>query len=273
MLTIASNVQSLMITNNLNNITKNISDTTTRISTGKRINSASDDPAGLQISTRMKTSIQGYGMAKQNISQGQAILNVMDAGLQGGVEILQSMRQLALESKNDTLSNEQRNSIQESFSALQKQYDQTISGSELFGKNLLENGAEDINIQSGIEAGQYSILSAVDSSSLTLGIDSGSIDISSISNSDLTIENLDTALETLSRNQAVVGAQYNGLESRMNVIDDISENTTDALSRVEDADMANETSKLQLLRVQQQMAMQALSFVNQAPSNILSLLR
>ena len=74
MLTIASNVQSLMVTNYLNNVTKDIGDTTNRISTGKRINSASDDPAGLQIATRMQTSIQGYGMVKQNISQGQALL-------------------------------------------------------------------------------------------------------------------------------------------------------------------------------------------------------
>lgn len=273
MLTIASNVQSLMVTNYLNNVTKDIGDTTNRISTGKRINSASDDPAGLQIATRMQTSIQGYGMVKQNISQGQALLNVMDSGLQGGVEILQNMRQLALESKNDTLSTEQRNNLQESFSALQKQYEQTINGSELFGKNLLANGADDINIQSGINAGQYSTLSAVDSSSVTLGVDAGNIDISTIANSDTTIEALDSALETLSMNQAVVGAQYNALESRMSVVDTMNENTTDALSRVEDADMAAETSKLQLLRAQQQMAMQALSLVNQAPTSVLSLLR
>ena len=74
-------------------------------------------------------------------------------------------------------------------------------------------------------------------------------------------------------NQAVVGAQYNALESRMSVVDTMNENTTDALSRVEDADMAAETSKLQLLRAQQQMAMQALSLVNQAPTSLLSLLR
>jgi flagellin len=273
MLSIASNISSQRIVSLLNNIGVGIDKSTNNISTGKRINSAADDAAGLQISTRMKTDIQGYGVVQNNISQGQSLLNVMDSGLQSGIEILQGMKQLALESKNDTLSTGQRNALQESFSNLQQQYDQTINGSELFGKSLLTSGAGDIDIQTGVNAGQKTTLSAVDSSSTTLGIDSGTIDISTIANSDMTIESIDSAIDTLSLNQATVGAQYNGLESRNNVVKNITENTTSALGRIEDTDMAKETSNLQMLQVKQQMALQVLQMVNQYPSNALSLLR
>lgn len=273
MLSIASNIQSLKVTNFINNINKGIETATDRISSGKRINSAADDPAGLQIATRMTSTIQGLEMASQNIRQGQSLLNVTDAGLQSGIEIVQSMRQLALESKNGTLSNEQRGALQESFSALQNQYEQTISGSELFGKNLLTASAEDIRIQSGANAGQYNTLSAVDSSSATLGIDAGSINISTVGGADSTIAQLDTALESLALNQGIVGGQANGLESRLNLVKNLGENTATSRSRIEDADLAKETSDLQLLQVQQQVALQALQMVGQMPNNALSLLR
>ena len=273
MLSIGSNVQSLQVLNIINTINEGIETSTNRISSGKRINSAADDPAGLQIATRMTSSIEGLQMASQNIRQGQSLLNVADAGLQSGVEILQGMRQLALESKDDTLSTEQRTALQESFSALQNQYVQTIEGTELFGKNLLTAGAEDIRIQSGANAGQYNTLSAVDSSAASLGVDTGSINISTIADSDNTLTQLDSALESMALNQATVGAQYNALESRLSVVNTTAENQVSARSRIEDADMAKETSNLQLLQVKQQVAIQALSMVNQYPTNALSLLR
>ena len=128
------------------------------------------------------------------------------------------MKELALESKNGALSPEGRAAIQVSFSELQEQYNETIEGSNLFEKNLLTAGAQNIKIQSGANAGQYSTLRAVDASSTNLGVDSGTINVSDPANADLSIEALDLALEEMGRNQASIGAQHRSLDTRSNDI-------------------------------------------------------
>jgi flagellin len=273
MISIASNIQALKALNSLNQVTKDINHTSNVISTGKRINSAKDDPAGMQIANRMTSHIKGYSVVKQNISQGQSILDVTSSGLDNGIEILQKMKDLALESKNGTLSTDNRAALQESFNILQEQYNETIEGSSIFDKNLLTSGASSIRIQSGVDAGQYNTLSAVDASSTTLGTDSATINISDIANSDLSITAIDEALEKMGRNQATVGSQYRSLETRSNVVSTMEENLTESRSRIEDADMAKEVSKLQLLQAQQQMSMQVLSISMSLPEQALQLLR
>ncbi len=273
MLSIASNITSLSILNQLNKVNKNIHHSTNVISSGKRIMSAKDDAAGMQIASRMTSQIQGYAMAKQNISHGQSILDVTDAGLSGGVEILQQMKDLALEAKNGTLDTDQRDALQKSFLELQSQYDSTIEGSSIFEKNLLTSGATSIKIQSGANAGDYNTLSAVDSSSVTLGTDSGTINITDTANADLSIEAIDNALKEMGKNQAVVGSQSNALTTRTNILDKMSENLTESRSRIEDADIATEVANLQLMQAQQQMAMQALSMSMDLPKQALQLLR
>jgi flagellin len=273
MISIASNIQALKILNQLNKVTKDIDHTANVISTGKRIMSAKDDAAGMQIASRMTSHIQGYSVVQRNISQGQSILDVTSSGLSSGVEILQQMKELALESKNGTLSNDDRAALQSSFNILQEQYDDTIEGSSIFEKNLLTSGATSINIQSGVQAGQYNTLSAVDASSSTLGTDSGTINVGNSANADLSISAIDDALEAMGRNQATVGAQHRSLETRSNVVSVMEENLTESRSRIEDADIATEVAKLNLMQAQQQMAMQALSMSMSLPEQALQLLR
>lgn len=273
MMSIASNIQSLGILNQLNEVTRNINHSTKVISSGKRIMSAKDDAAGMQIASRMTTNLQGYAMAKQNISHGQSMLEVTGAGLESGVKILQQMKDLALEAKNGTVSNEQRDALQKTFSELQSQYDDTIEGASIFDKNLLTSGATDIKIQSGVNAGDFNTLRAVDSSSTSLGTDSGTINLTDQANADLSITAIDDAIKKLGENQAIVGAQSNALTTRTNIIDKMSENLTESRSRIEDADIASEVANLQLMQAQQQMAMQALSMSMSLPQQALQLLR
>lgn len=273
MISINSNIQALKSLNALNSVTNKIEHSTNVISTGKRINSAKDDAAGMQIANRMTTNIQGYGVVQKNISQGQSILDITSSGLSSGVSILQEMKELAIASKNGTLSTDDRSALQESFSMLQSQYDETIEGSSIFDKNLLTSGASNINIQSGINAGQYSTLSAVNSSSDYLKIDASTINISDSANADLSLDAIDEALSTMGRNQATVGSQYRTLEARSSVVSTMEENLTESRSRIEDADIATEVSKLNLLKAQQEMAMQVLSISMSLPEQALSLLR
>lgn len=275
MITIGSNSASLSMSNLLTGISKQIEDTSKIISTGKRIQSAADDPAGIAIATDIRTDRDSYSVVAKNITSGQSLLDVSNSALSSAGDILNEMKKLALESKNDTLSADQRTAIQNTFAELQSQYDETITGAEIFGKNLLSNGAADVDLQTGIGAGaaNETTIAAADTSAVTLGVDAGTIDVSSIANADTAIGAIDTALTSIGTNQAIMGAQSRGLETRMKAVESLGENLTSALSRVEDADIAKETSKFNLLQTQQQMALQSLSIVNSFPQNALALLR
>ncbi len=269
---ISTNVSALQTLNNLNKATQNIEHLTKVLSTGKRINSAADDPAGFQIANRMKTQLSSFEAAKQNISYGQSLNNVTDAGLGNASSVLQEMKKLAVQAGNGTLSTSDREALQKTFQEFQKQYDSVIEDSTIFDKNLLKGG-DNIHIQSGINAGQTNELTAVDARSTTLQVDSGSINLNTVADVDNAIDQLDQAINKIGEYQATTGAQASGLEARMRITNNTMENTQKSLSRIEDADMAKEASKLRLEEVKQQFSLQALQMVLQLPKNALQLLR
>ncbi len=275
MITIGSNAASTKVSNILNTLTESIEKQTKILSSGKRILSAEDDPAGIAIATSIRTDRDSYSVVEKNISSGKSLMDVSNTALGATTKILGEMKKLALESKNDTLSTEQRDALQSTFGELQKQYDETIKGASLFGKNLLDAGAADVDLQTGIGAGasNKTTILAADTSSTALGVDSGSITIDSITNADSSITAIDDALKSIGTNQSIMGAQSRALNTRLESVKNIGENLESALSRVEDADMAKEASKLTLLQSKQQMALQSLSIVNSFPQNALSLLR
>jgi len=275
MITIGSNAASTKVSNILNTLTDNIEKQTKILSSGKRILSAEDDPAGIAIATSIRTDRDSYSVVEKNISSGKSLMDVSNTALGATTKILGEMKKLALESKNDTLSTEQRDALQATFGELQKQYDETIKGATLFGKNLLDASAADIDLQTGIGAGasNKTTIKAADTSSTALGVDAGSITIDSMANADSAITAIDDALKSIGTNQSIMGAQTKALSTRLESVKNIGENLESALSRVEDADMAKEASKLTLLQSKQQMALQSLSIVNSFPQNALSLLR
>ncbi len=275
MITIGSNSSSLKMSNLLTNITDQIDKKASIISSGKRIQTAADDPAGIAIASNIRSDKNSYATVEKNISSGTSLLDVSNSALSSVTDILGEMKNLALESKNETLSVDQRNALQSTFAELQKQYDETVNGAELFGQNLLKNAATDIKIQTGIGAGaaNETNLVAADTSAATLGVDAGTIDVGSTANSDAAITAIDTALTSIGTNQAIMGSQSRGLQTRLDSVKDLGENLSSALSRVEDADIAKETSEFNLLQTKQQMALQSLSIVNSFPQNALALMR
>tara|TARA_B100000700_G_scaffold331796_1_gene468931 strand:+ start:34152 stop:34973 length:822 start_codon:yes stop_codon:yes gene_type:complete len=272
MLTINGKSSSLAVQNLLNNITNDLETTSARLSSGKRILSASDDPAGLAIASRMKSDLASYGAVSKNIDAGVSLLEVTNTALNSGTEILTQMKTLAVQSSNDSLSAEQRTSIQTAFSELQSQYEETIGNAELFGKNLLATGGADVDFQTGINAGDTYTVAAADSSGATLGVDSATIQVDSIANAQTAITAIDTAITDLGVNQSVIGANQSALEQRSSFVASLTENIESARSRIEDADIAKETSKLAELQTKQQMATSMLGLVNSFPRNALSLL-
>ena len=275
MISIGSNASSLQMSNLLTNITDQIEHKAKVISSGKRILTAADDPAGIAIASSIRSDRNSYSIVEKNINSGRSLLDVSNSALSSATDILGEMKNLALESKNETLSVDQRNALQSTFVELQAQYEETVTGAEMFGQNLLKNAGTDIKLQTGISAGAGSetTLKAADTSGVTLGIDAGTINVTTTAGSDASLAAIDLAMTTIGTNQAIMGSQSRGLMTRLDSVKSLGENLTSALSRVEDADIAKETSEFNLLQTQQQMSLQTLSIVNSFPQNALALMR
>jgi flagellin len=273
MITINSNVPAFRLANLLGNITNDIERSAQRLSTGKRILSAADDPAGIAIANRLKTEFGSFGAVQKNLNSGTSLLEVSDSALTQASNLIGELRELAVEASNETLSTEQRNALQAVFAELQGQFDDVVNNANIFGQNLVGAAAANVNIQSGINAGDTTTVTGVASDTASLGIDTGTINVTSAVNANAAITALDAGLTTVGTNQAVIGSQLRSFEIRTDGIDNIRENLQSAIDRIEAADIAEETTKLALLQTQQQLAISALGLVNSFPSNALALLR
>lgn len=271
MLTIGSNSLASGIAFNLNKVSNELSLSTNRISTGKRINSASDDPAGIAISTKLKVELGSYRIVERNISNGQSLLGVADAALQGIQKTLGSMRDLAVQASDGNLTDEQRTALNDTFVELRAQVEDIADNASLFGKNLISSAAADVDIQVGINNGDTKTLTAAASDIATIGIDGSVVD--TVGGANSAIDEIDAAIDAVSVNQAVIGAQVNGLKTRGETVASYMENIERANSRIEDVDLASETARLQKLQTQQQLAISMLGMANSLPQQALQLLR
>lgn len=272
-LSINSNVLATSVAHRLSNITQQLKDTSERIATGKRILRASDDPAGIGILMNMKAQNSSWGAVDKNLTSAQSLLDVSSSALQNQNNLLVKMKDIATQAASNTLSTEQRTALQSTFSEMQKQLDSIVNRASIFGQNLVNASSANVDIQSGINAGDTTTLTAIKSDTATLGVDSATIDLTTSANASAAITALDNAVKTVSTNQSVIGAQQAGLDSLKNTSKTAQTNLQSAMSNIEDADIAEESSKLQMLQAQQQLGIQALGIINQLPSYALSLLR
>lgn len=272
-LSINTNINAQLLAGVLKRVESSIDQTSQRLATGKRINSAKDDPAGLAIATQMKTQNSSWAVAQKNITFGTSMLETSAAALGSVQEVLQNMRDLAVEASNGTLSTEQRAALQTTFVEYQAQLDQIVGGASIFGKNLISSTAADVVLQTGINAGDTTTVVGAASDGATLGVNAAAIDVSTDAGASAAITAIDAAVTTVSSNQATFGAQLRGLDVMVSNIDNMRTNLSAAIGRIEDANIAEEVSKLTMLQTQQQMAIQMLGIVNQFPQNALSLLR
>lgn len=260
----------------------NVQNTMNALASGKRINSAKDDASGLAVSTKMKSMIKGLNQASRNIADGSSMLNVASGYLQETTDILQRIRELAVQSSNGIYSDEQRSMIQIEVSQLVSEIDRiassaTFNGLQLFtGKFATGNEAITLHIGSQTDQQISFNLEAATSESFGLKNVQGSgesLSISSPDEANMTIATVDEALLRVSKQQALIGANQNRMEVAKKGIDIAAENMAAANSRIEDADLAEkivELSKNQILS-QSSLAMMAQS--NSKNQNVLALLK
>jgi flagellin len=277
-LTVNTNTTSLGVQKNLNRASDALSTSMSRLSSGLKINSAKDDAAGLQIATRMTSQIRGQTMAIKNANDGISIAQTAEGAMQEQTNILQRMRELAVQSRNDSNSEKDREALNKEFSQMSQELSRIANSTQLNGKNLLNSGIT-MTFQVGSESGSNNQISITlaDMTAATLGVDSGTIAISGAdadinANFSAALSAIDNALQTINSTRADLGAAQNRLSSTINNLQNINENAEAARGRVQDTDFAAETAQLTKQQTLQQASTSVLAQANQLPSAVLKLL-
>jgi flagellin len=274
-LTINTNVASLNAQRNLGTSQSALAKSMQRLSSGLRINSAKDDAAGLAISDRMTAQIRGLNQAARNANDGISLAQTAEGALQETTNILQRMRELAVQSANDTNTSSDRTSLQAEVSSLISEIDRIAETTSFNGKVLLDSsqtgalGSAIFHV--GANADQTITVEVDDATASALGVNATTVATQSGANT--AISSIDDALELVDESRGKLGAVQNRFESTIANLNNVAENLSAARSRILDADIAQETSAMTKSNILQQAGVAILAQANQAPQLALSLLQ
>lgn len=273
MLSINSNTLASSIARNLNENASQLQKVSAQISSGKRILSAADDPSGVGILSSLKMQNSSYDAVTKNLSAGQSVLQVSEQALSSQQQILQQMKDLATQAAGTLLTSDQRSALQNSFAELQTQLTNIADKSTIFGVNLIGSSAATATLQSGINAGDTRTLNTAKSDAVTLGVDAGTLDLTSAANASAAMTALDTASATVGTNQSIIGTQLTGIGKTLENVKTSKQSLNESISKIEDADIAELSSHLANLQSKQQLMSSTLGIVNTFPQYLLSLIR
>jgi flagellin len=245
-----------------------------RLSSGYRINRASDDAAGLAISEKMRGQIGGLAQAQRNAQDGVSLVQTGEGALTEVHSMLQRVRELRVQYGNDTLNSTDKDAIRAEVAQLATEIG-TIKTNTKFNGTQLLNGAGTVNLQVGANDNESITISTSD---LVGGTGMTEVVASATTASDasfvaLTLSDIDTAIQEVSTKRADFGAVQNRLEHRLANLGSYQENLIAAESRIRDVDMAEEMVKFTKSQILQQAGTSMLAQANQAPQSVLSLLR
>ncbi len=253
----------------LDSASNSIGTSINRLGSGARINSASDDPAGLQIASRMTTQISGMAKALNNIGDGISAAQIASGALGQVSDTLQQLRELAVQSANGTNTAADRQTLQAQFSQLTSSVDDTATQSRFNGQNLLD-GTFNQSLQSGPNAGDTINLQLGNAGSASLGL--AGLDISTANGSSNALAAIDQALQTVGTQQANVGAIQSSLQSTSNNLATAGVNLSASRGAITDTDYAQQSSDLASASIKQQAAIRAIALYNANQASVLSLL-
>ncbi len=289
-LTIFTNNFSLTAQNNLNNNRSMLQTSIERLSSGLRINHASDDAAGLSIGTQMNADVLSMTQASNNANDGVSLLNTAEGALSQQSNILTRMRELASESASGTVNDTQRVSIQTEFGALQSEIDRIAGVTQFNGVNLIASGTGTLIgggtslVQIGIHntandsldvnkaVGLSSLVGANGFTQSGLGVDSSVYAVSSLGNAQSALGAIDSAIATVSTARGGIGAVVNRLGYTLSNLSTASQNESAAKSQIMDADYAVEVSNFTRNQILVQASTAILAQANQVPQTVLQLL-
>lgn len=273
---INTNIKSLISQQALNKNGRALSAAMEQLSTGKRINSAADDAAGLAISNRMTAQIRGLDQAIRNANDGISMLQTAEGALSEVTNMLQRIRELAVQAANDTYSDEDRESLQLEVTELISEIDRIgnntmWNGMYLFAGDIGSEG--DFSIQVGVGDSVDSVIDGTlyPMDAAELGVDA--LDISTAGDAQSAMLSIDTAITSIDNWRAEYGAKINRLTYASDNISNVLLNTTESRSRILDADYAKASSELSRTQIIQQAATAVLAQANTDQQTVLKLLQ
>jgi flagellin len=268
-LVVNSNISSLNAQRQLSNSTNELSTSYERLSSGKRINSAKDDAAGLQIASRLSAQINGLNQASRNANDGISLAQTAEGALDEYTNTLQRMRTLAVQSSNGSNTDSDRLALNAEYTELENELVRIASQTSFGGVTLLD-GTYSASFQVGADASQIISISITANFATTVGT-AGSV--SSFADAQAGILKMDSALAIVTSSRADLGAKQNRFSSVIRSNDNTAQNVSASRSRIEDADYAKESAQLAKNSVLQQASSSMLAQANQQPQIALSLLQ
>jgi flagellin len=275
---INSNIASLNAQRNVATSQGSLAISMQRLSSGMRVNSAKDDAAGLAIAERMSAQVRGMNVAVRNANDGISLAQTAEGALGKVADSLQRMRELGVQARNATNTTQDLDSIGKEFAELGKEIQRVLGGTTFNGTAILGGGAGAKVFQVGANTTANDVVT-VTTTDLT-----GNADITAVTNdaidntktsADLktTIDQIDTAINTVSSERATLGAAQNRFEAVISNLMVSVENQSASRSRILDADYATETANLSRSQILQQAGTAMIAQANQMPQQVLSLLR
>jgi len=281
MATINTNISALGAQNAMKVNARNMSATMEQLSTGSRINSAKDDAAGLAIGQNMTAQIRGLNMAVRNLNDGVNLLQTAEGALNETTNMLQRMRELAVQSASGTYSTTQRGYLQTEFLALNSQIDKIASETTWNGYTVLTGTTGGtttgtFSFQSGQTSGQTIdvVLGGMTLSALGMTTTTSiGLALSSAASASAAIATIDSAINTVNSQRATIGAAVNRMTYAADNMTNISANVAASRSTIMDTDYATASTNLSKAQIIQQASTAMLAQANQQPQSVLALLK
>ena len=271
---INTNTKSLMARNALTVNNRAPENTMQQLSTGKRINSAADDAAGLAISNKMTSQIKGLDQAVRNANDAISVAQTAEGATQEITSMLQRMRELSIQAVNDSNTSSDRTALQAEVTELTSEIDRIAANTEFNGMALLTGSAGTSGVmtfQVGANESQTIDVTFENMAISALGV--SALDISTASGAASAITTIDTAIASVDSFRADLGAKVNRFTHAIDNLTSVSQATQGARSRVLDTDYAAATTELARTQIIQQAGTAMLAQANQAPQSVLSLLK
>ena len=283
---INTNIRALASTNAIASNERAMQKTMQSLSTGSRINRASDNAAGLSVRENMTAQINGLNAAVRNANDAINMLQTADGSLNEVSDMMQRMRELGVLASNDTYSTAQKKSMDDEYQALSSEIERIAANTQWNKMNILTGSGGEVGLgsaftfQIGANAGQV-ISVGISNQGIVSTAATAPTQYSTISATGLTtgqlasaaVAKLDDALSTLNANRSKIGAAVNRLEHAISNLTNVAQNATDSRSRVTDTDYSKATSDLAKQQIIAQAATAILAQANQQPQSVLSLLK
>lgn len=273
MVSVNTNPGALVALQNLSRITDSLNETQRRVSTGLQVSSAKDNPALYALAQQQRAQLASLESVQQGLRVGVSTVDVALAAGESISDVLVEMRQIAAQATDSQLSAGNRQLLQDRYAELADQITRLVDSADIGGRNLIANGAADMTVIAS-DDGASSITVAAQDLSIGGGIVNVSADGSALSTAggaQTEIANLVASIDALSSALGALGGGGKALTLQDRILNRVSDSLEVSIGNLVDADLARESSRLQALQVQQQLAIQTLSIANAAPNSILAL--